>query len=70
MTPKYLSVPVTKRVGYSGCYYLVVPDHAAGRRNRFTVYRVPSSPAGRVKVVGRELPLGYARKYIKELEAR
>jgi hypothetical protein len=46
----------TRRVGYEGRYYLIVPDHASGRRNRYTVYQVPSSPSRRVKVVGRELP--------------
>ena len=51
-----------RRVGYDRCYYLVVPDHAAGRRHRYTVYRIPSSPARPVRIVGRELSRGYALK--------
>jgi len=62
---KSVNVQVTQRVGYDGCYYLFVPDHAAGRRNRFTVYRIPASPSRRIKIVGRELPLGYAKKYVE-----
>ena len=50
----------TRRVGYDGHYFLIVPDHASGRRKRFTVYRVPASPSRRVNIVGRELTLGYA----------
>ena len=50
----------TRRVGYDGHYFLIVPDHASGRRKRFTVYRVPAS-ASRVKIVGRELSLGQPR---------
>jgi len=56
----------TKRVGYKGSYYLIVPDHAAGRRNRFTVYRIPAAPSQRIRVVGRELPLGRARRIARE----
>lgn len=53
----------TRRVGYDGHYFFIVPDHASGRRNRFTIYRVPASPSRRVKIVGRELSLGYAVEY-------
>lgn len=67
---KTLLLETTKRVGYEGRYYLIVPDHAAGRRNRFTVYRIPTSggigTSGGVKVIGRELPLGYSRKLVKQ----
>lgn len=53
----------TKRVGYHGTgYCLIVPDHAAGRRHRFTVYHIPTSPSRRVRVIGRELPLGHAKR--------
>jgi len=66
---KTILLETTKRVGYYGGYYLIVPDHAAGRRNRFTVYRIPTSGgigySGGVKVIGRELPLGYSRKLAK-----
>lgn len=55
------------RVGYYGHYYLIVPDHAAGMRNRFTVYRIPASPSRRIKVVGRELTLGHAKRVVEQL---
>jgi hypothetical protein len=64
-----LIIGTTERVGYYGCYYLIVPDHAAGHRGRYTVYRIPASPSRRVKIVGRELPLAYARKYARKLQA-
>ncbi len=53
---------ILRRVGYDGHYFLIVPDHAAGKRNRFTVYKIPSSPSRRIKVVGRELTLAHARR--------
>lgn len=59
---KRLTIETTKRVGYYGHYYLIVPDHADACPRRFTVYRVPASPSRRIKVVGRALPLGHARK--------
>lgn len=52
----------TVRVGYEGCYLLIVPDHAAGMRDRFTVYLVPSSPSRPVIVVGQELDNKLARQ--------
>lgn len=60
----------TQRVGYDGVYYLIVPDHAAGKPRRYTVYRVPASPSRRVRVVGQELPLGFARRYVRDLIRR
>ena len=57
----------TKRVGYDGKYALIVPDHAAGKRNRFTVYLIPASPSGKVLIVGRELTLGYSKQFAKKL---
>lgn len=63
---KRILVESQKRVGYDGAYFLIVPDHAAGRPRRFTVYRVPASPSRRVRVVGRELTLGHARRIAKE----
>lgn len=50
-----LNVVEQRRVGHGGCYYVIVPDHAAGLPRRFTVYRVPASPSRRVRIVGREL---------------
>jgi hypothetical protein len=52
----------TRRVGYEGHYCVIIPDHAAGRPKRYSVYRLPSSPSRPIKVIGRELPLGHARK--------
>lgn len=57
----------TRRAGYYGVYFLIVPDNAAGLPGRYTVYRVPSSPRRRIRVVGRELPLGFARKHVARL---
>jgi len=54
-----------KRVGYRGDYYLIVPDHAAGRRNRFTVYRIPSSPSRRTRILGRELTWAHCMRIAK-----
>lgn len=47
-------------------YALIVPDHAAGKRHRYTVYRIPAAPSRRVKIVGRELPLSDARTVAKK----
>lgn len=52
----------TDRCGYLGHYCLIVPDHAAGRRNRYTTYLIPSSPAQSVRVIGRELTLGQSKR--------
>lgn len=52
-------------VGYNGHYCAIVPDHAAGRRARYTVYRLPASPARRVRIVGRELTWAHAIKVAK-----
>ena len=57
---------ITKRINYYDFYILIVPDISAGRRNRFTIYKVPTSEGHRVKIVGRELPLGFAKKYAKK----
>ena len=53
------------RVGYDGSYRVVVPDHASGKANRFTVYRLPASPSRRTQVLGRELPLKLAMTVAK-----
>ena len=52
----------TKRVWYDGKYALIVPDNAAGKSKRFTVYLIPASPSRSVRIVGRELPLGLSKK--------
>lgn len=48
--------------------YLVVPDYAAGRHNRFTIYRIPKSPSRRIKIVGRELTKQYCFSFIDSME--
>lgn len=65
LKPVY-TIEVTKRVGYGQFYYLIVPDHAAGRKNRYTVYKIPSSPSGKIKIIGRELLMSQARKQCTE----
>lgn len=45
--------------------YFILPKRESGRRNRFNVI-VPTSEDP--VVVGRELPLGYIKKYLKEFE--
>lgn len=59
---------ITKRIDYDDCYYLIVPDIAAGSLGRYTVYRIPASPSRKVKIVGRELPLEYSKEYVKTLQ--
>jgi hypothetical protein len=56
-------VSITHRCGYYGPgYFLIVPDHAAGKRRRFTLYHIPTSPSRRVRILGRELTLGYCQQ--------
>jgi hypothetical protein len=64
---KTLLIEERHRVGYAGQYVLIVPDHAAGRRGRYTVYLIPSSPSRDTQVLGRELPLGQARRIARKL---
>lgn len=66
MANKSYLLQETKRVGYDGCYILIVPDHGSGHRNRFTVYRVPASPSRPIKIIGFELPLGFAKKIARK----
>lgn len=66
---KYVTISTTKRVGYDGIYFAIVPDHGAGRRGRYTVYALPAHPTHRThevaEIIGRELTLGQARKVIE-----
>lgn len=48
-----------------GSYVLIVPDNASGRENRYTVYRIPPSTGRYIRVIGRELPLGFAKKIVQ-----
>jgi hypothetical protein len=65
-----VTIEERKMVGYDGKYVLIVPDHAAGRFARYTVYLVPSSPSRRIRIIGRELPLGLARRIAFEAQAK
>jgi len=64
---KYHIVIETKRIDINGYYYLIIPNVAAGYKGRYTVYRIPSSDGGRIKIVGRELTLGFAKRYVNNL---
>ena len=45
----------------------IVPDYAAGKHFRYTVYNMPQSATGRVKIIGRELTLSVARKIASKI---
>lgn len=49
------------RIKYNDYYILILPDIAAGKTPRYTVYKIPSSPAKRIKIIGRELDIRTAR---------
>lgn len=57
---------LTKKIDRADAYFMIVPDNAAGLPNRFTLYRIPSSPSGRMKILGRELPLAHCRRIVRE----
>jgi len=59
---------ITTRIPYPTHYYLILPNVAAGTKGRYTVYRIPSSetPSRRIKVIGRELPLGHAKRVVQK----
>lgn len=67
---KAIILAETKRVGYHGVYFLVVPDHASGHMNRYTVYQVPASPGRKIKIIGRELPMSDSKRVINEAIAK
>lgn len=48
------------------CVYAIVFDPMAGRRNRFTVHRISVIGMKQTRVIGRELPLGHARRVVRE----
>ena len=69
--PHKATVTVTQRVDPEGRYYLIVPDNCSGRSDRYTVYILGPSPScdslqARVRVIGRELPIGDARRVAAE----
>ncbi len=56
----------TKKRNFLGHYYVIIPDNAAGYKHRYTVYRMPDSAGGEIVIIGRELPLGFAKKIVKK----
>lgn len=56
------------RIKYEDYYILIVPNMAAGKRPRYTVYKIPSTEGDRIKIIGRELDIKMARKIAKEYE--
>lgn len=52
-----------------GYYFVILPNSAAGKPNRYDIYRIPSG-SGRIKVVGQELTLGFAKRHAKSLAAK
>lgn len=60
-----------KRINYFGSYILILPDIAAGRKRRYSVYVMPTSPDStrfKPKIIGRELTIGHARKIASEYQ--
>lgn len=57
---------ITQRIDYKGFYFLIVPDMAAGSKDAYTVYRIPSSPSRRIKIIARECSLDFCKKLIKD----
>lgn len=69
----YIIIEEKRRVGPLGYYYLIIPDNMAEKRGRYRVYQIPDVSHDflgelMVELVGRNLPLGAAKKYIKKLE--
>ncbi len=65
----YQVIGSTYRVGYDGHIYVFIPDAAAGKRQRYTLYRLPGSPSRRARVVGRELTEGQCYALAERLES-
>ena len=61
---------VKDKIPHGSFYFLILPDSAAGLPHRYTVYRVPSSPSGKIGIIGQELPLADARKVVKTWMAK
>ena len=61
---------IRRRVDIFGRYILIVPNIASGCKGRYTVYLLPTSDGGKIKIVGRELLLGHAKKIAREHSKR
>lgn len=56
------------RINYNDFYILIIPNMAAGKKSRYTVYKIPSSEGRKIEVIGRELDIRTARKIAKKYE--
>ncbi len=59
MNPEVETIVIDRTV------YVLVENKAAGRKNRFTVYKLPPDDNHGPKVIGRELPPGVSRRIIR-----
>ncbi len=58
----------THRINYNDFYILIISNMAAGKKSRYTVYKIPSSEGKRIEIIGRELDIRTARKIAKKYE--
>ena len=58
----------THRINYNDFSILIIPNMAAGKKSRYTVYKIPSSEGKRIEIIGRELDIRTARKIAKKYE--
>ena len=59
-----VSFEVEDSFEHKGHFTLIAPDPMAGRRSGYSVIRI-NYETGKTKVLGREVPLGLARKLAK-----
>lgn len=52
-------IVIMKKIGYKNNYIVIIPDHGAGREDRYTVYSIPSSPSRQISTIGKELTLNF-----------
>ena len=64
-TDKYQIVH-TNRIKFGNSYFVILPDVACGRKNRYVVYRIPTTGMKTPIIIGRELPLGFAKKIVEK----
>ncbi len=56
------------RINYNDCYILIIPNMAAGHKNRYSVYKISSSENKKPEIIGRELDIQTARKIASKYE--
>ena len=64
-------VAVTRKIfietrHHCNAIYLIVTDPMSGRRGRYTVHMLSLVGFKSARVIGRELPLGHARRIVAE----